>query len=70
MIVAEPTIDEAVTILRGIRENYEGHHGVWVMDQAMITAVNLAHRYLTAKRYVFGDEVPYSDMPDREFVWS
>lgn len=52
MIVAEPTIPQAIAILRGIRDHYETHHSVWIMDQAIVTAVNLAHRYLTAKRSV------------------
>ncbi|KAH7907044.1 P-loop containing nucleoside triphosphate hydrolase protein [Hygrophoropsis aurantiaca] len=50
VIVNEPTITEATTILRGIRERYEQHHRVWIMDQAIVTAVNLAHRYLTSRR--------------------
>ncbi|KAG8965235.1 hypothetical protein FRC03_000780 [Tulasnella sp. 419] len=48
--VKEPTVDEATTILRGIRQRYEDHHQVWILDQAIVTAVNLAHRYLTARR--------------------
>ncbi|KAF5357701.1 hypothetical protein D9758_007538 [Tetrapyrgos nigripes] len=50
VLVSEPTIDEAITILRGTRERYEAHHRVWIMDQAVVAAVNLAHRYLTSKR--------------------
>ncbi|KAG8924013.1 hypothetical protein FRC02_010690 [Tulasnella sp. 418] len=50
VIVKEPTVDEATTILRGIRQRYEDHHQVWILDQAIVTAVNLAHRYLTARR--------------------
>ncbi|KAG2753869.1 P-loop containing nucleoside triphosphate hydrolase protein [Suillus brevipes Sb2] len=50
VIVNEPTIDQAKTILRGSRERYENHHHVWIMDQAIVTAVELAHRYLTARR--------------------
>ncbi|KAG2090131.1 P-loop containing nucleoside triphosphate hydrolase protein [Suillus discolor] len=50
VIVNEPTIDQAKTILRGSRERYEHHHRVWIMDQAIVTAVELAHRYLTARR--------------------
>jgi len=51
VIVSEPTTEEAVTILRGIRERYEQHHRVWIMDQAIVTAATLAHRYFTARRY-------------------
>lgn len=50
VMVNEPTIDQAKTILRGSRERYEHHHHVWIMDQAIVTAVELAHRYLTARR--------------------
>ncbi|KAG1896764.1 P-loop containing nucleoside triphosphate hydrolase protein [Suillus fuscotomentosus] len=50
VIVDEPTIDQAKTILRGSRERYENHHRVWIMDQAIVTSVELAHRYLTARR--------------------
>ncbi|KAH7911543.1 P-loop containing nucleoside triphosphate hydrolase protein [Hygrophoropsis aurantiaca] len=50
VIINEPTITEATTILRGIRERYERHYRVWIMDQAIVTAVNLAHRYLNSRR--------------------
>ncbi|KAG1834917.1 P-loop containing nucleoside triphosphate hydrolase protein [Suillus subalutaceus] len=50
VMVNEPTIDQAKSILRGSREPYEAHHHVWIMDQAIVTAVELAHRYLTARR--------------------
>ncbi|KAG2113981.1 P-loop containing nucleoside triphosphate hydrolase protein [Suillus cothurnatus] len=50
VMVDEPTIDQAKTILRGSRERYENHHHVWIMDQAIVTAVELSHRYLTARR--------------------
>lgn len=48
----EPAPEEAITILRGIRGRYEHHHQVWITDSAIVTAVTLAHRYLTARRYV------------------
>lgn len=44
--VAEPTPDEAVSILRGIKEKYEVHHGVRIADSALVTAVQLSHRYI------------------------
>ncbi|KAF7798383.1 hypothetical protein EIP86_009604 [Pleurotus ostreatoroseus] len=50
VIVEEPTVPQAIAILRGIRDHYESHHSVWIMDQAIQTAVALAHRYLTSKR--------------------
>ncbi|KAF9234373.1 P-loop containing nucleoside triphosphate hydrolase protein [Melanogaster broomeanus] len=48
--VKEPTLDQAKTILRGSRERYENHHNVWILDQAIVAAVDLSHRYLTARR--------------------
>jgi ATP-dependent Clp protease ATP-binding subunit ClpB len=39
-----------VSILRGIREKYEVHHGVRMLDSALVAAATLAHRYLTSRR--------------------
>jgi ATP-dependent Clp protease ATP-binding subunit ClpB len=50
VLVNEPTVGETVSILRGIREKYEVHHGVRILDGALICAATLAHRYLTARR--------------------
>lgn len=50
VLVNEPSVPETISILRGIREKYEVHHGVRVMDGALITAATLAHRYLTQRR--------------------
>ncbi|KAJ2927131.1 hypothetical protein H1R20_g9968, partial [Candolleomyces eurysporus] len=50
VIVNEPTVPETISILRGIREKYEVHHGVRIQDGALITAATLAHRYLTQRR--------------------
>ncbi|SJL05615.1 probable heat shock protein HSP104 (endopeptidase Clp ATP-binding chain HSP104) [Armillaria ostoyae] len=50
VIVNEPTVSETISILRGIREKYEVHHGVRIMDPALISAATLAHRYLTSRR--------------------
>lgn len=46
----EPTVPETISILRGIREKYEVHHGVRILDGALISAATLAHRYLTSRR--------------------
>ena len=43
----EPTTNETVTILRGIKEKYELHHGIKISDSAIIAAVNLSQRYIT-----------------------
>ncbi len=45
--VAEPTIEDAIAILRGIKEKYELHHGVKIKDSALVSAVELAARYIT-----------------------
>jgi len=45
--VNEPSIDDAVTILRGLKEKYELYHGVRITDEAIIAAVNLSSRYIT-----------------------
>jgi ATP-dependent Clp protease ATP-binding subunit ClpB len=45
--VDEPTIEEAIAILRGIKEKYEIHHGVKISDDAIVAAVKLSSRYIT-----------------------
>ena len=45
--VTEPTTEDAVSILRGLREKYELFHGVSITDNAMVAAVNLTTRYIT-----------------------
>ena len=45
--VAEPTIEDTVAILRGIREKYELHHGVKIKDSALVAAADLSARYIT-----------------------
>ncbi len=45
--VDEPTIDEALQILRGIRERLEAHHNVQILDSALVAAVKLSNRYIT-----------------------
>lgn len=50
VLVKEPTIQETISILRGLKEKYEVHHGVNILDGAIVAAANLAARYLTARR--------------------
>ncbi len=50
MIVKEPTVPETISILRGIREKYEVHHGVTILDPALVAAAELASRYLTQRK--------------------
>ncbi len=45
--VAEPSIDDTIAILRGIKEKYEVHHGVRITDDALIAAAKLSDRYIT-----------------------
>ncbi len=45
--VNEPSIDDAIAILRGIKEKYELHHGVRITDDALVAAVELSQRYIT-----------------------
>ncbi|KKW21005.1 MAG: ATP-dependent chaperone ClpB [Candidatus Taylorbacteria bacterium RIFCSPLOWO2_02_FULL_50_120] len=47
VLVSEPSIEDAVTILRGLKEKYELYHGVHITDEAIIAAVNLSARYIT-----------------------
>jgi len=45
--VTEPSVEDAIAILRGIKEKYEVHHGVRIVDPALVAAVNFSHRYIT-----------------------
>ncbi|MEP4246392.1 ATP-dependent chaperone ClpB [Tateyamaria sp.] len=47
VLVEEPTVEDSVSILRGIKEKYELHHGVRISDSALVTAATLSHRYIT-----------------------
>ena len=47
VIVAEPSVEDSVSILRGIKDKYELHHGVRIKDDAVISAVELSHRYIS-----------------------
>lgn len=50
VLVKEPSVPETISILRGLKERYEVHHGVNILDGAIVTAATLAARYLTARR--------------------
>jgi ATP-dependent Clp protease ATP-binding subunit ClpB len=47
IFVSEPTVEDTVSILRGIKEKYELHHGVKISDSALVAAATLSHRYIT-----------------------
>ncbi len=46
VLIDEPTMDDAVSILRGLKEKYEMHHGVQIKDESLVSAVNLSSRYI------------------------
>ena len=49
VMVDEPTTEDAISILRGLKERYENHHQVRIKDEAIIAAVELSHRYITSR---------------------
>ncbi len=50
VLVKEPSIPETISILRGLKERYEAHHGVTIQDASLVSAATLAARYLTARK--------------------
>jgi ATP-dependent Clp protease ATP-binding subunit ClpB len=49
IVVREPSVEETIAILRGLKDKYEVHHGVRIVDDALIAAAKLSHRYITAR---------------------
>ncbi|KAL2482069.1 Chaperone protein ClpB1 [Forsythia ovata] len=47
--VAEPSVVDTISILRGLKEKYEGHHGVKIQDRALVVAAQLSSRYITGR---------------------
>ncbi|MEN2998373.1 MAG: ATP-dependent chaperone ClpB [Brevinematia bacterium] len=47
IFVAEPSVEDTIAILRGLKEKYEVHHGVKISDKALVASATLAHRYIT-----------------------
>lgn len=47
VMIEEPTVEDAISILRGLKDRYETHHHVRIKDEAIIAAVELSHRYIT-----------------------
>ncbi|KAL5990099.1 Chaperone protein ClpB1 [Asimina triloba] len=47
--VAEPSVPDTISILRGLKERYEGHHGVRIQDRALVVAAQLSARYITGR---------------------
>ncbi len=50
IIVDEPTVEDTIAILRGLKERYEAHHGVEITDPAIVAAATLSHRYITDRQ--------------------
>jgi ATP-dependent Clp protease ATP-binding subunit ClpB len=46
---AEPSVEDTIAILRGLKERYEVHHGVRIKDEALVAAANLSNRYITSR---------------------
>ncbi len=47
VVVDQPSVEDTISILRGLRERFEVHHGVKIQDQALVNAASLSHRYIT-----------------------
>ena len=50
VLVEEPTVEDTIAILRGLKERYELHHGVTITDSAIVSAATLSHRYVTDRQ--------------------
>lgn len=49
VLVCEPSVEETVSILRGLREKWESYHGVQIQDAALVAAAQLSHRYISSR---------------------
>ena len=49
VLVGQPTVEDTIAILRGLKERYETHHGIRIQDAALIAAANLSNRYVTER---------------------
>ncbi|WP_405232083.1 ATP-dependent chaperone ClpB [Lentisalinibacter salinarum] len=50
VLISEPTVEDTIAILRGLKERYEVHHGVEITDPAIVSAATLSHRYITDRK--------------------
>ena len=50
IFVEEPTVEDTISILRGIKARYEAHHGVRILDSAVVDAARLSARYLSGRK--------------------
>lgn len=69
VMVEEPDVLDAISILRGLKERYENHHQVRIKDEAIIAAVELSNRYISA-RFLPDKAIDLMDEPRRSFGWS
>ncbi|QNN25377.1 ATP-dependent chaperone ClpB [Planctomycetales bacterium ZRK34] len=50
IFVSEPSVEDTIAILRGLKDRYEAHHGVRILDGALVAAAQLSHRYITGRQ--------------------
>ena len=50
MLVDEPSVEDTIAILRGLKDRYATHHGVQILDSAIIAAAKMSHRYITDRQ--------------------
>jgi ATP-dependent Clp protease ATP-binding subunit ClpB len=50
VLISEPTVEDTIAILRGLKERYEVHHGVEITDPAIVAAATLSHRYISDRK--------------------
>ncbi|HUS65028.1 MAG TPA: Clp protease N-terminal domain-containing protein, partial [Kofleriaceae bacterium] len=50
VMVEEPSLEASIAILRGLKERYEVHHGIRILDAALVAAARLSHRYITGRK--------------------
>jgi ATP-dependent Clp protease ATP-binding subunit ClpB len=50
VMIEEPSLDDTIAILRGLKEKYEVHHGIRIRDAALLAAAKLSHRYITSRQ--------------------
>src|SRR5262249_32520910 len=66
VFIDQPSVDNTISILRGIKERYEVHHGVRIKDAALVAAAKLSHRYI-ADRFLLTKPSISSTRPPRDY---
>jgi ATP-dependent Clp protease ATP-binding subunit ClpB len=64
VMVEEPTVEDTISILRGIKESYEVYHGVKISDSALVAAATLSHRYISDRFLPFLPLFPQEHTPE------